>query len=111
MARLPYWLLRLMRYLRNFYIATLVGWVVWVVFIDDNNIFVVLSNRQKMKDLEQDRLYYQEQVRLVKKERQEVFGNQAMVEKWAREKYLMRKPTEDVYVIVDENGQSIEKLK
>jgi len=109
MSRLPYWLLRLMRYLRNFYVATFVGWLVWIVFIDDNNIFVVLSNRQKMKDLEQDRLYYQEQVRLVKKERQEVFGNQAMVEKWAREKYLMRKPTEDVYVIVDENGQSIEK--
>jgi cell division protein FtsB len=32
-----------------------------------------------------------------------------MLEKWAREKYLMRKPTEDVYVIVDENGESIEK--
>ena len=109
MAQLPYWLMSLMRYLRNFYIATFVGWLVWIMFIDDNNIFVVLSNRQKMKDLEQDRLYYQEQVRLVKKERQEVFGNQEMVEKWAREKYLMRKPTEEVYVIVNENGQSIEK--
>lgn len=109
MAQLPYWLLRLMRYLRNFYIATFVGWLVWIVFIDDNNLFVVLSNHQKMKDLEQDKLYYQEQVRLVRKERKEVLGTPEMVEKWAREKYLMRKPTEDVYVIVDENGKSIEK--
>ena len=109
MAQLPYWLLRVMRYLRNFYIATFVGWLVWIVFIDDNNIFVVLSNHQKMKDLEKDKLYYQEQVRLVRKERQEVLGTPEMVEKWAREKYLMRKPTEDVYVIVDENGKSIEQ--
>ncbi len=109
MSQLPYWLLRVMRYLRNFYIATFVGWLAWIVFIDDNNLFVVLSNRQKMKDLEQDRLYYKEQVRLVRKERKEVLGTPEMVEKWAREKYLMRKPTEDVYVIVDENGQSIEK--
>ena len=56
MSRLPYQLLRVMRYLRNFYIATFVGWLVWIVFIDDNNLFVVLSNRQKMKDLEQDKI-------------------------------------------------------
>lgn len=109
MSRLPYQLLRVMRYLRNFYIATFVGWLVWIVFIDDNNLLVVWGNYQKMKDLEQDKIYYQEQVRLVKKEKKEVLGTPEMVEKWAREKYLMRKPTEDVYVIVDENGKSIEK--
>jgi cell division protein DivIC len=109
MAQIPTWLFRWLRPLRNFYLGTTVVWLVWITLIDDNNVIVVLQNRQKMLNLEQDRRYYQEQVRLVKKERREVFGNQAMLEKWAREKYLMRKPTEDVYVIVDENGHSIEK--
>ena len=109
MSQLPTWLSRLLVHLRRFYTGTLVFWLVWVAFIDSNNLFVLLKNRQKMKELERDLNYYKEQVRLVKKERQEVFGNDAMLEKWAREKYLMRKPTEDVYVIVDENGQSIEQ--
>ncbi|WP_373512554.1 septum formation initiator family protein [Persicitalea sp.] len=109
MAQLPTWLSRLLVHLRKFYTGTLVAWLVWIIFIDDNNLFVLLENRQKMKELERDLGYYKEQVKLVKKEHKEVFGSNAMLEKWAREKYLMRKPTEDVYVIVDENGQSIEK--
>lgn len=108
MASIPAWLFRWLRPLRNFYLGTAAVWLVWIVLIDDNNVFAVWENRQKMLDLEQDRSYYREQVKLVKKERKEVFGNKAMLEKWAREKYLMRKPTEEVYVIVDENGHSIE---
>ncbi len=106
---MPTWLIRILAHLRKFYTGTLVFWLVWVVFIDDNNLFTLLENRQRMKELERDLNYYKEQVKLVKKERREVFGNEAMLEKWAREKYLMRKPTEDVYVIVDENGKSIEE--
>ncbi len=106
---MPVWLSRILVHLRKFYTGTLVAWLVWVVFIDDNNLFVLLENRQKMKELERDLSYYKEQVKLVKKESKEVNDNEELLEKWAREKYLMRKPTEDVYVIVDENGQSIEK--
>ncbi len=108
---MPTWLSHILAHLRKFYTGTLVAWLVWVVFIDNNNLFVLLENRQRMKDLERDLSYYKEQVKLVKKERREVFGNKAMLEKWAREKYLMRKPTEDVYVILDENGNSIEPVE
>jgi cell division protein DivIC len=47
----------------------------------------------------------------VKKERNEVFGNPKMLEKWAREKFMMRRPKEEVYVIVDENNQPVESKK
>jgi cell division protein FtsB len=94
--------------LRNFYIATLVAWLVWILFLDNNNIRVVFSNRMKMKELEVEKSKLLDKIAQVKKERQEVFGNTSMVEKWAREKFLMRKPGEEVYVIVDENNQPIE---
>ncbi len=94
--------------MRKFYTGTLVVWLIWILFIDDNNLFAVWENRQKMKELERDLSYYKEQVKQVKKEHHEVFGTKEMMEKWAREKYMMRKPGEDVYVIVDENGESIE---
>jgi cell division protein FtsB len=97
-----------LRLLRQFYTGSFVVWLIWIVFIDDNNVRVVWSNYWRMKDLEQERNYYLHKIREVRKEREEVFGNRKLLEKWAREKYLMRKPTEEVYVIVDENNQPIE---
>lgn len=93
----------LLRPFRNFFTATLLVWLVWVIVLDNNNIRVVFANRMKLEALEKERSILKEKIRLVKKERDEVLGNPKMLEKWAREKYLMRRPNEDVYVIVDEN--------
>jgi len=97
--------------MRKFYTATLVVWLIWILFLDNNNLKVVLSNRVKMKELEKEKSILEDKIKQVKKERNEVFGNPKMLEKWAREKYLMRKPKEDVYVIVDENNQPVESRK
>ncbi|MFC6194534.1 septum formation initiator family protein [Dyadobacter subterraneus] len=97
--------------MRKFYTATFVVWLVWILFLDNNNIKVVMSNRMKMKELEKEKSILEDKIKQVKKERNEVFGTPKMLEKWAREKYLMRKPNEDVYVIVDENNQPIESKK
>ncbi|PWJ57690.1 cell division protein FtsB [Dyadobacter jejuensis] len=96
------------RLLRSFYPATFVFWLAWIFFLDNNNISVVLSNKVKMMELEKERAILQEKIKQVKRERNEVFGNPKMLEKWAREKFMMRKPNEDVYVIVDENNQPLE---
>lgn len=97
--------------MRKFYTATFVVWLVWILFLDNNNIKVVLSNRMKMKELEKEKSILNDKIKQVKRERNEVFGNPKMLEKWAREKYYMRRPNEDVYVIVDGNNQPIESKK
>jgi len=100
-----------LRPLRNFYTATLVAWLVWILVLDNNNARIVVSNRMKMKELEKEKSVLKEKIQQVKKERDEVFGNPKMLEKWAREKFMMRRPNEDVYVIIDENNQPVESNK
>ena len=95
----------LLKPFRNFYTATLFAWLVWVVGLDNNNIRVDFSNRMKMNALEKEKSALNEKIKLVNKEREEVLGNPRMLEKWARETYLMRRPKEQVYVIVDENNK------
>lgn len=97
--------------MRKFYTATFVVWLIWILFLDNNNLKVVLSNRVTMKELEKEKVILEDKIKQVKKERNEVFGTPKMLEKWAREKYLMRKPHEDVYVIVDENNEPVESKK
>ncbi len=95
----------------EFYTWTLVAWIFWVVFLDNNNVKVVFNNRMEMKKLEKERDILLEKIVLKKKERSEVFGNSKLLEKWAREKYFMRRPNEEVYVIVDENNNLVESTK
>ena len=97
--------------MRSFYPATFIIWLIWILFLDNNNMRVVLSNRMKMKDLEKEKTSLVEKIRQVKKERNEVFGSPRLIEKLAREKFMMRKPNEEVFVIVDENNKPVEKEK
>lgn len=76
--------------------------------MDNNNLGNVWRYYQKRKELELEKKYYDKKIEEVKRERSEVFGNKKLIEKWAREKYLMRKRGEDVYVLVDENGRPLE---
>lgn len=93
----------------RFYVISFAIWLVWILFIDNNNIRVVWHNYRKLQDLQEQKKYYQDMIVQVKKERDEVLGNQRLIEKWAREKYFMRKPTEDVYILVEEDGKVIKE--
>lgn len=46
---------------------------------------------------------------MIQTQRQEILGNDQLREKFAREKYLMKKANEDVFVIVDEKNEPLEK--
>jgi len=94
--------IKLPSYLRNFYILVGVFFVVWMLFIDSNDIFSQLTLRNKLSTLKQEKEYYLEKIEEVKNDRQELLSNQELLEKFAREKYLMKKKTEDIYIVVEE---------
>lgn len=100
---------RILFRLRNFYVATALGLLVWMAFFDANDLPSQARNWWKLRELESEVKYYDEQIRFIQQERREVLGNDRLREKYAREKYLMKKPTEDIFVIVDENNEPIEK--
>ncbi len=58
--------------------------------------------KRQLIRLEEDKEYYTEKIEEVKKEREALIGNKQKLEKFARENYLMKKPSEDVYILVEE---------
>ena len=100
---------RLLRYLRNFYVATGLGLLVWMTFFDANDLPTQIRNWWKLQELDGDAKFYQAKIKAVQTERREVLGSDRLREKFAREKYLMKKPGEDVFVIVDEQNEPLEK--
>jgi len=73
------------------------------MFFDSNDIYSQYMLSKKLSTLEEQKEYYQEKIIEVKEDREELFSDEVMLEKFAREKYLMKRPTEDIYIVVEED--------
>ncbi len=93
----------------RFYTITFAVLLAWMLFFDINDIWTQIKMYRELGRLEDEKKYYVQKIKEVEKERIEVMGNKKLVEKFAREKYLMKKPQEEIFVIVDEDNQPIEK--
>lgn len=83
----------------NFYLSTGVALLVWMLFFDTNDLINQFKLYRKYTSMKAEKAFYEQKIVEVKKEKEEVFGSPRQVEKYAREKYLMKKPTEDIYLI------------
>ena len=93
----------------RFFTLTFTGLLVWMLFFDMNDIFTQMRMYRELARLADEKKYYVQKLNEVEKERMEVMGNKKLIEKFAREKYLMKRPNEEIFVIVDEDNQPIEK--
>lgn len=87
---------------RNFYVVTFVIFLGWMLLLDSNNLVARYQLGSKLNSLEDEKAYYEQKIEEVRKDRSELFGDRESIEKFAREKYLMKKESEDIYVIVEE---------
>lgn len=87
---------------RNFYAVALAVFFGWMLLLDSNNLVARYKLASKLRALKKEKEYYQEKIKEVQKDRSELFGDRESLEKFAREKYLMKKEGEDIYIIVEE---------
>ncbi len=85
--------------LRNGYILSAIAFLFWMTFLDSNNLIARFQLSRKLSDLENEKVYYEEKIEEVEKDRNEVFGDHESLEKFAREKYLMKKDNEDIFIV------------
>jgi cell division protein DivIC len=89
--------------LRNFYVVTSVIFLVWMIALDSNNLIARFQLSSKLNGLENEKEYYAERIKEVEKDRDELFGDRESIEKFAREKYLMKKDNEDIFVVEEKD--------
>ena len=97
--------------LRNKYIMTLLVFGIWMLFFDQNNLVDRIKMTSEINQLEADREYYLEEIQKDSTRLKELTTNRENLEKYAREQFLMKKPNEDVFVVIDENEKDKEKGK
>jgi cell division protein DivIC len=87
---------------RNFYIVAGLIFLVWMLFLDSNDFVSRYKLTAKLRSLEGEKEYYLDKIREVEKDKEELMGTRELLEKFAREKYLMKKDTEDIFIVVEE---------
>lgn len=78
----------------------IVTFIVWMLFFDKNNWWDIMRLKSTYNQTEEERDYYREQAEIARSEYNALFTHPDSLEKFAREKYLMKKDNEDVFVIV-----------
>ena len=84
---------------QNKYVIALAAFIVLMLFIDHNDIFMQLDRRRQLNDLLASKAYYEKQIEQTKKNLSELQNNPAALEKFAREKYLLKRDNEDIFVM------------
>lgn len=91
----------------NFYLGTSFLFLVWVTFFDGNDLISLAGNQMKLVETESEIQFYQEKVNEVLVEQSKLQGSSEAMEQFAREKFLMKRDNEDVFLIKETTSKSI----
>ena len=90
----------ILKILKNKYLLVVVGLFFWLLYFDKNDVFTQFDLIKKCNKLNSEKEYYITEIENNKKEVIELQSNQKSLETFAREKYLMKRDNEDVFVFV-----------
>lgn len=86
------------RFVGNRYVLVLLFFAIWMFFLDNYSYLEHRIPNKELNELETNKKYYQDEI---KKDCLEIkqLKNMDYIEKYAREKYYMKRDSEDIYLI------------
>jgi cell division protein DivIC len=86
--------------LRNRYGLGIGVFLLYVCFLSDYDLYTTLKLRAELSKKRHEHAQYARDIQTVRAELQELNGDLVLLEKFAREKYKMKRDNEDVFVLV-----------
>jgi cell division protein DivIC len=89
-------------WLKNKYFITALGFAVWMIFFDQQDLITTqVKQRNELNSLKASRDYYKQEIEATRLELEQLKSDPAVLEKYAREKYRMKRDNEDVFIVAD----------
>jgi cell division protein FtsB len=92
---------KVLKVIFNKYTITFVAFIVWMVFFDSDSILTRKLYHNKLNELKQEKHFYLDEIRKDSTLTRKLLTDSLALEKYAREKYLMKRDKEDVYIVAD----------
>ena len=90
--KLPY-------FIKNKYVLSLVFFIIWIIFLDDYNMIKQKSIKKKVDELKRQKNFYINETKKDSNNLYRLMHDSIAQEKFAREKFLMKKEDEDIFII------------
>lgn len=87
--------------LRNKYISAVIVFVIWLAFFDRNDLLTQWDRKHELQKLEVSKAFYEKEIVSTKKDLLELNNNPAILEKFAREKFYLKKVNEQIFITDD----------
>ncbi|MEG1573822.1 MAG: septum formation initiator family protein [Bacteroidales bacterium] len=78
--------------------------LIFMAFIDENNFVTRIKYQREINFLKTERTIYQKRIKRDSIKIEQLRHNIRTIERTAREKYGMKAPDEDVFIITEDNG-------
>ena len=71
----------------------------WILFFDRYNLMRRYNDSKELHEAQAEKNYYEKKIQEVAKAKDELFSDKKKLEKFAREKYYMKKDSEDLFIV------------
>lgn len=88
------------KYVLNKYFITIFMFLGWMVFFDSTSFLVINEMNGEIKKYERQLSYYKEEYHKNDAFYKKLMNNKSEKEKFARENYFMKKPNEEIFILV-----------
>jgi cell division protein DivIC len=86
-------------FLKNKYLIASVLFIVWMLFFDPKDWGLINARINKLKDLQESEQHLDQQIKDTREELSLLKTSAETIEKYAREKYYMKKDNEDLFIV------------
>tara|TARA_B110000971_G_scaffold98011_1_gene100869 strand:+ start:87 stop:404 length:318 start_codon:yes stop_codon:yes gene_type:complete len=105
MDRIQHIIKKLPKPLRNKYLILFLLFILWIVFIDDYNLINQSKIKNTVDDLKIQKEFYIKEIKSDSTELYKLQNDPAEQERFAREKFLMKKENEDIFIIREKENE------
>ena len=91
---------KILTVIKNKFFITLVLFGVWMVFFDKNNVINQVELKKNLRQYQKEKQYYMQQIAADSEATYDLMSDSTHLEKFARERYFMKKDSEDVFLMI-----------
>ncbi len=88
--------------LKNFYFLFFISFLIWMTIIDSNGFINRYRLSKKLDELRTEKEFYVQEINKVTIDKEKFESDEEILEKYAREEYLMKKESEDIFYVIEE---------
>ncbi|MBB6370208.1 FtsB family cell division protein [Chryseobacterium shigense] len=97
------------KYILNKYTITICMFLVWMIFFDKTSFLVINELNGEISRYEDQLEYYKKEYEKNDAFYKKLMNNKSEKEKYARENYFMKKPDEEIFILVVDSANVAEK--